>query len=358
MVASVRSVEPGTQANLPGCSFAERSAAELWRGFKTCLKIVFSRNNRAQFITAFPAMKWVENKRGLSPTVKEQMPSRRLSKVWALVLLLLMPISPALADKAKPPLRNSDVVKLVKAALPESTIIMTIQANPTAFDVSPDDLIRLKSNGVPVKVMEAMVQANNKPTPTSVQPIAAPPATPVVTMAGLWGSNQTRVEVDRVFLLDGDMRTEMKFTQPGTRTRFIYSIQTFAVLGGIKARLRTNNRSPEFEMLLPNNVEISSVLALGLLGERSNGSREILIGGGFMTFSQGLPKDRNMQIAYEKIADQSGAPGGYEIYRIKPAASLKPGEYAFMVSKSGAMGAMGPMAGASFSYNFYELGVD
>ena len=66
MVASIRDVEPGTQPNLPGGSVAERSAAELWRGIKTCLKTVFSRINRAHFIPAFPAMIGVANKRGLS----------------------------------------------------------------------------------------------------------------------------------------------------------------------------------------------------------------------------------------------------------------------------------------------------
>jgi len=84
-------------------------------------------------------------------------------------------------------------------------------------------------------------------------------------------------------------------------------------------------------------------------------------GGGYMSISGGLPKDRNILITYDKTADQSNAPEGYEIYRIKPTEPLKPGgEYAFMVSKhsGGAMGAMGAMGGADFSYNFYELGID
>ena len=97
---------------------------------------------------------------------------------WVLVLFLMMPISTAFAEDAKLPLHNSDVVKLVKATLPESTIIMTIQASRTAFDVSPDALIRLKNSGVPVKVMEAMVQATNRSAPTPSPAASSGPRAP------------------------------------------------------------------------------------------------------------------------------------------------------------------------------------
>jgi len=270
------------------------------------------------------------------------------------VLSLVMVVALTAVAQDTKAMRNADVVELVKAALPETTIIMSIERSATAFDVSPTELIRLKNGGVPTKVIEAMIQATNRPTAAAV-PAAAVPAAPGV--ASLWGSKQTRIDADRVFLLEGDKRTELKYTKPGTRSRFIYAIQTFAVLPGTKSRLRIETKVPEFEMILPDNVEISSIVALALLAERENGTREILIGGGFMSFSQGLPKERNMKIAYEKTADQSGAPEGYEIYRIKPAMTLKPGEYAFMVSKP-AGGTMGPIAGAGFNYNFYEIGID
>lgn len=277
--------------------------------------------------------------------------------VWLCVSL------PALADETKTPMVNSDVIKLVKAKLPESTIIITIQTRPSTFDTSPESLIALKKNGVSTNIIEAMLHASAKPA-TSREPSAgstqgAPSATvPTSGIASLWGSKQSRVEADRVFMFDGDKRTEMKFTKPGTRTKWLFAVMTYATLGGLKARLRTSNPSPEFEMILPNNVEVSSVIALALLAERDNGTREILIGGGYMSISQGLPKERNIRIVYDKTPDQANAPEGYEIYRIKPAEPLKPGgEYAFMVSKPSG-GAMGGFGSAEFSYNFYELGID
>jgi hypothetical protein len=55
---------------------------------------------------------------GRAPTTsaEERMADRQLAKVYALVVLSMMVASTAFAQDAKPPLRNSDVVDLVKAA--------------------------------------------------------------------------------------------------------------------------------------------------------------------------------------------------------------------------------------------------
>jgi len=46
------------------------------------------------------------------------------------------------------PLVNADIVKMVKAGLAENTIVLAIQNKPSAFDTSPEELIRLKEQGV------------------------------------------------------------------------------------------------------------------------------------------------------------------------------------------------------------------
>jgi hypothetical protein len=283
-----------------------------------------------------------------------------------MIMALVMIPSFAKAADDKPPLTNADVVKMVKAELSENTIILAIQNSPNAFDTSPNGLIELKTAGVGEKIIDAMLTPLPKAVPeplktgattTATSRTAPEPTQGMSVLASLWGSKQTRIDADRVFMIDGEKRNEMKFTMPGTRTRFIYAIQRFAVLPGTAARLRTTNRMPQFEMILPNNVEISSVVVFALLGVRSNGSREILIGGGFMTISEGLPKDRNIAINYEKSPDQSQAPEGYDVYRIKPASTLKAGEYALMISKA-SNGVMGPFGAAGMSYGFYEIGID
>ncbi len=61
------------------------------------------------------------------------------------------------AAPAGPTLTNEDVVKLVKAKLPESVIIKKISNSSCAFDTDPDALIKLKQAGVSEAVIDAMV---------------------------------------------------------------------------------------------------------------------------------------------------------------------------------------------------------
>src|SRR4029453_10812762 len=54
-------------------------------------------------------------------------------------------------------LTNQSVVELVKAGLSERVIIAKIRNSPTKFDTQTDALIALKKNGVPEKVIEAIM---------------------------------------------------------------------------------------------------------------------------------------------------------------------------------------------------------
>ena len=51
---------------------------------------------------------------------------------------------PAAASDDKP-MTNQDVINMVKAQLPESTIVMEIQSAKPAFDTSANGLIKLKT---------------------------------------------------------------------------------------------------------------------------------------------------------------------------------------------------------------------
>lgn len=52
---------------------------------------------------------------------------------------------------------NADVVEMVTAGLPESTIVLAIQQSQTNFDTSPKALILLKKQSVSQKILEAML---------------------------------------------------------------------------------------------------------------------------------------------------------------------------------------------------------
>jgi hypothetical protein len=66
-------------------------------------------------------------------------------------------------------LTNESVVEMVKAGLSERVIIAKIRNSPTKFDTQTD-LIALQKNGVPEKVIEAIM------SPSAPAAAAAPPA--------------------------------------------------------------------------------------------------------------------------------------------------------------------------------------
>ena len=98
-----------------------------------------------------------------------------------LILLLAMPLlAQAPTDHA---LTNADVVKMVKAGLPESIIVREIQMSGTNFATTPAALIELKKQGASEKVLGAVLDSRMGPgrsepdaraTPHMVAQAAAP----------------------------------------------------------------------------------------------------------------------------------------------------------------------------------------
>jgi hypothetical protein len=69
------------------------------------------------------------------------------------------------------PLTNKDVVQMVKSGLGEEIVVAKIRSSPSNFDTSPAALTQLKSEGVPDKVILAMVNGPEKKTDS---PVAGP----------------------------------------------------------------------------------------------------------------------------------------------------------------------------------------
>jgi len=78
-----------------------------------------------------------------------------LGNLWVLLLGSLM-----VAQQA---LDNAAVVKMTKAGLGENIIVSMIQNQPGHYDLTPDTLVSLKTDGVSEKVLAAMAAKNNAP---------------------------------------------------------------------------------------------------------------------------------------------------------------------------------------------------
>ena len=82
-----------------------------------------------------------------------------------LVALLFLAFTSFLT--AQQALNNDSVIKMVKAGLTDDAIVATINANPGAYDASPDGLIALKQAGVSNKVIDAIVAKSTASAPDS-----------------------------------------------------------------------------------------------------------------------------------------------------------------------------------------------
>lgn len=90
------------------------------------------------------------------------------SAVVGILLAVLLAVTPPCRAEAAKALTNADVVQMVKAGIPESTILLSVQSAPAEFMAAPADLVELKKAGVTPAVMDAMVaRANSAARPSA-----------------------------------------------------------------------------------------------------------------------------------------------------------------------------------------------
>lgn len=260
-----------------------------------------------------------------------------------LFAMLMVGVS-GFAAAADQPLKNADVEKMVAAKLAPQTIIMTIQASPSSFDTSPDQLIRLSKAGIPQNVIEAMVAAGGGSAPGAAA--SAGPAGPV--------------GVGQVVMVDGGKRVNMHYTAGTMRTAVralgFGGAATYAALPGAQAQLRTGNR-PSFDVAVPSNARPDGYVTLARFEPRKNGTREVSIaGGGGFSYSTGIHPDRLIATTITQAPSQAGAPAGHTVYRITPTQDLVAGEYALVASAGPAQ--TNGFGQAPASGNYFDFGID
>jgi hypothetical protein len=101
-------------------------------------------------------------------------------------------------------LTNSDIVDMVKAGLPESTIVAAMRAQPTNFDVTPQALIALNTAGIKPRIMDAMIAATQSQNAaksrasSSSRNTATVPASPNMPSAALiQGDSKQAIPLER-----------------------------------------------------------------------------------------------------------------------------------------------------------------
>lgn len=245
-------------------------------------------------------------------------------------------------------LTNSDVIKMAQAKIDPAIIVTSIENSQPAFDVTPQGLIELSSAQVPQPVIAAMIKRSSVPATPAASATPAAPASELMSPS-------------EVIFVDGEKTTPMRYLTPQTRSAAralgFGGFGTYAVLRGTSASFKTHNGQPSFLVSVPNQAQPESYVTLASFAVRPNGSREVLIGGGYMSYSTGIHPDRVMAVTSEKATDQTKAQKGFTIYKVTPKAKLSIGQYA-VILYTGEMQSLVSAWFAGGGNAYFDFGVD
>jgi hypothetical protein len=132
------------------------------------------------------------------------MSSHKLSLTLIMTLLLTVEALSA-GQQPQKPLRNDDVIAMVRKKLPESVIVSAIQAGPGKFNTSTTELIRLNAAGVTEKELNAILAASGKGTSGAAP---APATNGSDQNTGAMPPSKSRMP--RVMVTQGDSTQELK----------------------------------------------------------------------------------------------------------------------------------------------------
>jgi hypothetical protein len=188
---------------------------------------------------------------------------------------------------------NARIIEMTHKGLGDDVIIARIKASPTKFELSDDDLAKLKKEGVSDAVVAAMIQSTQ------------------LTIA------KVKIDGNPVELrVIGEQKVGGRLGHDVTLG--IKSVKNKAYLQGQHASV-IGSRSPVIEIELPANESIDNYIVV-LMDDKGD-RREIEMGsvGGTVGEKVGIRSDR--------IVRTSAAPLGGRRFRITTVGELKKGEY-------------------------------
>jgi len=250
----------------------------------------------------------------------------KLTHLFTLIfsLTLILPIQAQEKNK----LTNDKVIKMIKAELPESTIILAIEADPEDLDTSVDALIALKVGGASKAVLDAIAGAKNKKTEAAA-------TAPVVT--------SEVPSFNEVVLVNGDSRTKlMQGGEMKVSTNPFSGSKVRQVFNGAQSPTRVKAGDITFELFLMSNMrpEETVFLVRPVQGKRDR-RVETMRMSGFMVIRNSSGNKELVPVKYEKIGEANMPGMTAQKYRLTPETKLAPGEYVVMAN-----------------HQFFDFGVD
>ena len=273
---------------------------------------------------------------------------------WITALSLLVAPVPLLAEL----LTNDNVVELTKLGLGDEAIIAKIKSSEALFDTSVTQMIELKRSGVSGPVIAAMVDAGRpKAAPMSMD--AADPMLPHPAGVYLLVRSSAPAKMHR---LDATVTNQAKTggIWGYALTGGIASASIKAAIQNESARIKSADPQPEFYFFFdesnPDAARQNTAWASGTAAtvtspseftlirlNRKDGRREARVG----SFNIGGSKSGVMDSDRIPFQYDLVRPG---VYRVKPDAALKAGEYGFIYSLAGG-GAAGALTARIFDFS-------
>ena len=96
---------------------------------------------------------------------------RPLQLTVLLAFFLALPLPFFAQTQSEPVLTNTDVIKMMKAGLPESVIVRVVQISPTNFATTPAALIELKKHGASEGILGAVLDSRMGPPQYGSEPM-------------------------------------------------------------------------------------------------------------------------------------------------------------------------------------------
>jgi len=263
---------------------------------------------------------------------------------------------------------------MVKAGLSEDVILSMVKTQPAQYTLTPDQLIALKSVGVPDKVVAAMVEKAAGGSTLGAAKTTG--ATPIAGTVATGDPNDPMSPHDSgIYLYAKDRNGEYKLTvleqaaYQGSKTggmlgtALTYGIKKAkmkAVIPGQHASIRTPDAQPEFYFYFEDKAaglgkggfgsgSISNPNQFALVKlDVTKSSRETIIGEfGALGANTGTNEKSMVTFKSERIRT--------ELYKVVPNGPMQSGEYCFLVSQMN-MGAFG--AGAAGAGQIFDFAVN
>lgn len=270
-------------------------------------------------------------------------------------------------------LTNDTVIALARAGLGAETVIAKINSSANTFDLSTDQLIKLKQAQVPDAVIAAMLGASSGAGVNAAAAGSSDSPDPLAPHASGIYLLQDWAQPQKMQRMDATSTTQTKDTGRllSAITYGIAKVRVITVLPNPTARVRVKSSAPAFYFYFDvSDSKLSSGGASGGLfglGQTSQpvtspneftmikfnvkkGNREVVLAQGNIAGTQsGVMDKARVAFSYEDVA-----PG---VFKVTPSVTLEPGEYGILYSASGA-GNMTQMYTGGSSVKIFDFGVE